>query len=400
MQKNCAKNTNTKITNPIKHIIQNKAVFNDFKPDLKIVSPGRINLIGEHTDYNNGFVLPTAIDKNIYFYFKKNGSPTKCNIKSKSYDVVLELDLDAVKPSETEWENYVLGVIHELKKITTKIEGFDCLIDSDLPIGAGISSSASLECGMAVGLNSLFNLGQSLETLIKLSRAAEHNYVGTKCGIMDQFAVVMSKKDHVILLDCESLDYELIPIDISPYQFLLLNTNVSHNLASSEYNNRRMECEEGLKIIQKKHPDINSLRHVTLEILEEFRANMDSVIYNRCHYVINENSRVIAAAEHLKAGDLEAFGTLMYQSHDGLENDYEVSCDELDFLVKYSKSNEHILGSRMMGGGFGGCTINLIHKNAVAPYVKEVSEAYKATFGIDLTPIVVNPSGGTSALLN
>ncbi len=375
-------------------------IFTNFKAELKIVSPGRINLIGEHTDYNNGFVLPTAIDKNIYFYFKKNNSNNHCNIYSKSYDRILELDLETVKPSKIEWENYILGVINELQNITNKIKGFDCIIESDLPIGAGISSSASLECGMALGLNTLFNLEQPLNTLIKLSRAAEHNYVGTKCGIMDQFAVVMSKKDHVILLDCESLDYEYIPINISPYKFLLLNTNVSHNLASSAYNKRREECEEGLKIIQMEYPEIGSLRHVDLSILEQFKTEINPIIYNRCYYVINENSRVIEAAENLKSGDLKALGTLLYKSHYGLENHYEVSCDELDFLVEFSKYNNEILGSRMMGGGFGGCTINLIHEDAIESYVTKVSKVYKDIFGIELTPITVSPSQGTSIQLN
>jgi len=372
----------------------------NFKAELKVVSPGRINLIGEHTDYNNGFVLPTAIDKYIYFHFKKNNSNHWCNIYSKSYDSTLKFNLEAIKPSETEWENYILGVISELQNRTNKIKGFDCVIDSDLPIGAGISSSASLECGMAVGLNTLFNLEQDSETLIKLARNAEHNYVGTKCGIMDQFSVIKSKKNHMILLDCESLDYELIPIHISPCKILLLNTNVSHNLASSEYNKRREECEEGLKLIQTQYPEINSLRHVNLSILEQFKTDMNPIIYNRCFYIINENIRVIEATKNLKKGNLKALGELMYKSHYGLKNYYNVSCHELDFLVEFSKNYKHILGSRMMGGGFGGCTINLIHETKIDFFVTTVSKAYKDIFGIDLTPMAVSPSEGTSILLN
>jgi galactokinase len=368
-----------------------------FKPELIITSPGRINLIGEHTDYNNGFVLPTAINKNVYFYFRKNNQTKKGTIYSKSYDTSLEFDLENIKKSDIEWENYVLGVIHELLKRTKKLEGFDCVIDSDLPIGAGISSSAALECGMAYGLNTLFELGLTKETLILLSRDAEHNFVGTKCGIMDQFAVTMSEENHVILLDCKSLKHELIPVNIEPYKILLLNTNVSHNLASSEYNVRRQECEKGISIIQKKYPNIESLRDVTIAILEECKSEISSLIYNRCHYILQENRRVLDAVKELKTGNLKAFGALMYESHHGLQHLYNVSCPELDFLVDFSKSNDQILGSRMMGGGFGGCTINIIHENAIEEYIQKASKAYFNEFKIALTSIVVSPSKGTFA---
>jgi galactokinase len=368
-----------------------------FKPELIITSPGRINLIGEHTDYNDGFVLPTAINKNVYFYFRKNNQTKKGTIYSKSYDTSLEFDLENIKKSDIEWENYVLGVIHELLKRTKKLEGFDCVIDSDLPIGAGISSSAALECGMAYGLNTLFELGLTKETLILLSRDAEHNFVGTKCGIMDQFAVTMSEENHVILLDCKSLKHELIPVNIEPYKILLLNTNVSHNLASSEYNVRRQECEKGISIIQKKYPNIESLRDVTIAILEECKSEISSLIYNRCHYILQENRRVLDAVKELKTGNLKAFGALMYESHHGLQHLYNVSCPELDFLVDFSKSNDQILGSRMMGGGFGGCTINIIHENAIEEYIQKASKAYFNEFKIALTSIVVSPSKGTFA---
>ena len=373
----------------------NKNYFDNFKTELTVFSPGRINFIGEHTDYNNGFVLPTAIDKKIFFSFKKNESKKQCNIYSKNYDAFLTIDLDNVLPSEEEWENYILGVIKELQKRNATIEGFDCIIESELPIGAGISSSAALECGIALGLNSLFDLQFPSEELIKLSRDAEHNFVGTKCGIMDQFAVVMSKEEHALLLDCESLQYELIPVDIYPYKILLLNTNISHNLATSEYNKRREECEAGIEIIKKKYPAIDSLREVTFPILEEVKSDLSATVYNRCKYVISENTRVIEAVDKLKEGDLKSLGKLMYQSHEGLRDLYNVSCTELDFLVDFTLDHEQILGSRMMGGGFGGCTINIIHKDYTKKYIEEVSSAYKKAFQIDLTAIEVNPSGGT-----
>lgn len=374
-----------------------QSFLNDFKADLVISSPGRINLIGEHTDYNDGFALPTAIDKKIFFYFRENGTLNECSIYSKSYDTFLKADLTKIEVSEIEWENYLLGVLNELLERTDKLKGFDCIIDSRLPIGAGISSSAALECGLAYGLNSLFDLQLSKETLIILSRDAEHNFVGTKCGIMDQFAVMMSKEAHVILLDCKSLEHRLIPINISPYKILLLNTNVSHSLASSEYNTRREECETGVSTIKEKYPEVSSLRQVTQQMLDEFRSVMGETIYRRCQYVLNENNRVQEAARVLAKGDLNAFGELMYASHEGLQNEYSVSCPELDFLVAYSKTNKHILGSRMMGGGFGGCTINIMHQDAIDAYIKEVSVAYSQKFSIDLSPITVTPSGGTTA---
>jgi galactokinase len=368
-----------------------------FKSELIITSPGRINLIGEHTDYNNGYVLPTAINKNVYFYFRKNNEAKKGTIYSKSYNTSLEFDLENIKKSSIEWENYVLGVIDEVLKLTDKLEGFDCIIDSDLPIGAGISSSAALECGMAYGLNILFELGLKKETLILLSRDAEHNFVGTKCGIMDQFSVMMSEENHVILLDCKSLKHELIPVNIEPYKMVLLNTNVSHNLASSEYNIRRQECEKGISIIQNKYPNIKSLRDVTIAVLEECKSEMSSLIYNRCRYILQENQRVLDAVKELKIGNLKAFGALMFESHHGLQYLYNVSCPELDYLVQFSKSNDQILGSRMMGGGFGGCTINIIHENAIEDYIEKASKMYFNEFEIALTPIVVSSSKGTFA---
>lgn len=373
----------------------NKSFFDDFKTELSVFSPGRINFIGEHTDYNNGFVLPTAIDRKIVFSFRKNNTENICNIYSKNYNAFLRINLNDITISNTEWENYILGVINELKNRNALIKGFDCIIESELPIGAGISSSAALECGIALGLNSLYNLNFSKIDLITLSRDAEHNFVGTKCGIMDQFAVVMSEKNHALFLDCESNNYELVPINIGSYKILLLNTNISHNLASSEYNVRRQECETGVSIIQKKYPNVSSLRDVTSTILEEMKPNFTTTIYNRCNFVISENDRVKLAVEKIKEGDLKSLGNLMYNSHKGLRHLYNVSCPELDFLVDFSRQYTPVLGARMMGGGFGGCTINLIHEDYIKDYTVEISSAYKKAFNIDLTAIEVNPSSGT-----
>lgn len=368
----------------------------DFKEELVVLSPGRINFIGEHTDYNNGFVMPTAIDKKIIFSFEKNNTEDQCNVYSMSYDKMLQFDLKSISISKIEWENYILGVINELLKITDKIKGFNCIIKSELPIGSGISSSAALECGLAYGLNQLFDLNLSKTSIVELSQRAEHTYVGTKCGIMDQFASVMSQDQKVILLDCLDQSYTLIDAHFDPYQILLLNTNVAHSLASSEYNTRRNECEEVVKRISSKYKNVNSLRDITKSMLKEFEGSMSSKLFGRAVYIVEENERVLKAAKYLQNKDLVSFGELMYLSHRGLQHQYEVSCKELDFLVDFSENNDQIIGSRMMGGGFGGCTINLIHKDAIESYLIDVAKAYKDQFNIDLTSFITVPSQGTS----
>ena len=366
-----------------------------FQPDLTIASPGRINLIGEHTDYNMGFVFPTAIDRRIEFRIRKNDSQRECNIYSVDFDQLLSFDLSEVKPSPLEWENYMLGVIFEIQKLGHELHGFDCQLISNLPIGAGISSSAAMECGLAYALNSLFNLGLSRMDIALLSQRAEHNFVGTQCGIMDQYASVMGETNMAILLDCRSVSHEMIPLHLETYTLLLLNTNVSHNLSTSEYNLRKSECQQGVEILRERGMNVNSLRDVKKEDLRAHSKLFPPVIYKRCLYVVLENQRVLQAAEALKNNDLEKLGKLMLASHSGLQNEYEVSCEELDFLVDFSRSAPQVLGSRMMGGGFGGCTINLIHKDYLQQYVNEVSDAYKKEFGIDLHPIQVRPSRGT-----
>ncbi len=368
------------------------------KYEVVIDSPGRINIIGEHTDYNNGFVLPTAIDKKIRFAFNMNGSSNICNVLSKDFNKSFTIDLEKVAKSEQQWENYILGVLFELQQLTEKLAGFDCVLESNIPIGSGISSSAALECGLAYGLNELFQLGLTKQTIVELSQRAEHNYVGTKCGIMDQFASVMSKENHVILLDCQSLDYQYVPFKIQPYKILLLNTNVSHNLASGEYNTRRNQCEEGAAIIGRKYEEVHSLRDVTLMMLEEFKPILSDVIYRRCKYVVDEKERVLKAVEALRNNQLDMLGKLMYETHQGLQHLYEVSCPELDFLVDHSKKYSEVLGARMMGGGFGGCTINLVHEKVVDTYIEEVSKTYFDKFDIKLTAFEANPSEGTSII--
>lgn len=370
----------------------------NFEADFVVVAPGRINLIGEHTDYNEGFVLPTAIDKAIKLHFAKNSTPYSCNIFSKTYGKSFSFDLQEISRSTVSWENYILGVVYEIQKRGKNLHGFDCVIESDLPVGAGVSSSAALESGIAFGLNKLFDLQLSRKTITTLSRDAEHNYVGTKCGIMDQYASVLSKKEHLILLDCRSLEAVYVPANFEGHKLLLLNTMVSHNLASSEYNTRREECEKAVNVIKQRYPEANSLRDVNLTRLAEFKEILPQVLYKRAHYVVSENDRVLKAVEALKQEDLRQFGQLMYESHQGLKDNYEVSCEELDFLVDLTKDYEPVKGARMMGGGFGGCTINLIEEEAVEEFVETASESYFRQFGIKPESIVVSPQQGTHIL--
>lgn len=363
--------------------------------EIKIASPGRINLIGEHIDYNDGFVLPAAIDKYIYLTLKINGDDDRCTIKSKGFDSVLVVDLNNLGQGTEGWHNYVLGVLSEIQKLTPGLKGFDCSMESNVPVGSGVSSSAALECGLAFGLNQLLELNLDKWQLIKIGQNAEHNYVGTKCGIMDQFASVMGKKGHTMLLDCRSLDFEYIPTKIEPYRFLLLNTNVAHNLSTGEYNMRREQCEEGLEILANRHKIDKSFREVTFTMLEHCKAKLGPILYNRCLYVVEENERVLKAVEALKKNKLDVFGNLMRETHHGLSEKYEVSCPELDFLVELSEGDPHVLGARMMGGGFGGCTLNLIHKDAIDKFVESASKAYKKKFGIELSYFQTVPGQGT-----
>ncbi|SDL92288.1 galactokinase [Kriegella aquimaris] len=366
-----------------------------FDPQLIIESPGRINLIGEHTDYNLGYVLPTAIEKKIIFRLQKNGSETECNIYSTDFDTGFKIDLRTIARSSVEWENYILGVLNEISKRTDGVIGFDCTLESNLPQGSGLSSSAALECGLAFGLNELFDLGLTKMDIVQLSQTAEHTYVGTQCGIMDQFASVMSQTGHVILLDCKSLEHSQIPIAFEPYQMVMLNTKVSHNLATSEYNVRKQECEEGVAIIKNKYPEVDSLRDATRDMLEAVKHEMSDVVFDRCSFIISENERVLLMAEALKKNDLNRVGALLYEAHEGISKLYEVSCPESDFLVDFSKDFPAVLGARQTGGGFGGCTLNIVHKDAVDDFIQQASTAYKSRFNIALEAFTVRPSAGT-----
>jgi len=366
---------------------------------MNIEAPGRINLIGEHIDYNGGNVLPAAIDKCIYYSFKKNESATISNVLSKNFSEGFSFDITIPKKPGDGWLSYLSGVLSEIDKIRPgKVSGFDCSLDSKLPIGSGISSSAALLCGFAKGLNELFSLEIDDITIIRLCQNAERIFSGANVGVMDQFAVIKGKKDHFILLDCETLEYSTIPAAMNTNMLLLLNTNVSHNLADSAYNERRAQCESALEIIQNKYPEVKTLVEATEAMVEEFKSDLGEDRVKRATHVIQEQKRVEATVEALKNNDFTLVGELLNQSHDGLQNLYEVSCPELDFLAAYAKADDRVLGARMMGGGFGGCTINLIDEKNVDSFVADASKAYKEACNLDLTPIPVKTNNGVQKI--
>ncbi|UII20982.1 galactokinase [Fulvivirga ligni] len=367
-------------------------------PQLIVRSPGRINLIGEHTDYNLGFVLPAAVDKGIYMAFGKSEGDTS---RLVSVDQQEDFSFDIKQPTfkvEQQWYNYIIGTSSELIGLGAEVEGFNMVFSGDLPQGAGMSSSAALECGTAIGLNTLFDLNLSKEELIKASQKAEHNYVGVMCGIMDQFASTMGKEDQVILLDCRSLEYDYFPLELNAYSLLLCNSNVSHNLASSEYNVRRAQCEEGVAILKKHYPQVTSLRDVTMEMLEEHKAEFDSVVYLRCKYVVEENERVENFCDALKRHDLDEVSDILASAQHAMKTEYEITCPEIDFMADFANEKEEVKGSRMMGGGFGGCTINIVKNEYRETFKKELSAQYKAKFDIDIDFYDVNISDGAHVM--
>jgi galactokinase len=371
-----------------------REIFNS-KP-LVLRSPGRVNIIGEHTDYNEGFVLPAAIDKAVYVAVEKR-EDDQIILHSIDFKDKYEGRVSEIKRTDKHWANYILGVAAQFQKKGYQFNGFNLIIDGDVPLGAGLSSSAAVECATAYAINVLFGFGVDKKTLALMAQKAEHEFAGVLCGIMDQFASVFGQKDHVIKLDCRSLEYEFVPLKLEGYKILLLNTNVKHSLASSEYNTRRQQCEEGVTMIRKHYPEVKSLRDATLEMVNQ-HVKENEVIYRRCKYVIEENTRLLEGCEDLKKGDIGALGAKMYRSHEGLSKEYEVSCPELDFLVDSVRNKPDVLGARMMGGGFGGCTINLVKETAIDGLISELSARYNKEMNKELTPYIAQIEDGSSVV--
>ncbi len=343
-------------------------------------SPGRINLIGEHTDYNGGFVLPGAIDKAMYCEIKPNGTD-KVRAFALDLEESAEFGLGENDLPAKQWARYIYGVCREIIKKGKSVQGFDCVFAGDVPLGAGMSSSAALESCFGFAINDTYNLGLDRFELALIGQATEHNYVGVKCGIMDQFASCFGKEGSLIRLDCRSLEYQYVPFSPAGYRLVLVNTCVSHNLAEGAYNKRRQSCENVAAAIKKRHPEVELLRDANLDMLKEVANEVSAEDYIRAEFVIEEIQRLLDACAALEKGDYETVGKKMYETHIGLSRKYEVSCEELDFLNDVARECG-VSGSRVMGGGFGGCTINLVKNELYDGFIKRATESYEQKFKI------------------
>ena len=360
---------------------------------LLICTPGRVNLIGEHTDYNEGFVLPAAIDKAIYLAVGPR-SDHELHFVAHDLNETFKGSLENLIPTNT-WADYLLGVAAQFRLAGHEFGGFNCVFGGTIPMGAGLSSSAALENGVGFAINELYSLGLDRIELVKLSQRAENQFVGAKVGIMDMFASMMGKADHVIKLDCRSLDYTYAPLQMNGISIVLCDSQVKHALVASEYNTRRAECEAGVRFLQTFYPEIKSLRDVTMPMLDQHLRDTEPLIYRRCAYVVQENQRLLDGVAALEAGDVATFGQLMYGSHEGLSKWYEVSCPELDILVDIARHQPGVLGARMMGGGFGGCTINLVREESLDAFTNLIIKQYKAQTGKDTYLHVCKIQNGT-----
>lgn len=366
------------------------------KDPVIIAAPGRVNLIGEHTDYNEGFVLPGAVDKRMYVAMAKNDTGT-VNVYANQFNEPYSFSLKGIQPVDG-WMNYLLGMTFHMQDKGKQLGGVDVILDGDVPVGAGMSSSAALCSAYGFALNELFDLGFTRMDLAFIGQKTEHTFAGVKCGIMDQFASLHGKQGHVMKLDCRSLEYEYIPFDFPGYNIVLVNSMVSHSLAGSEYNVRRQQCEEGVAILKKHYPSINSLRDVSIEELYLHKEELPAIVYDRCWYVVSEKERLIKGCAALQQGDLTTFGQMMNATHQGLSKQYSVSCTELDFLAERAGFIEGVVGSRMMGGGFGGCTINIVRKEAVEQFTNKIQHAFNQLFKVVPHVYVTQIEDGAKAI--
>jgi galactokinase len=344
-------------------------------PSLLVRAPGRINLIGEHTDYNEGLVLPAAINRAIYFALSPRADDA-LHFHALNLQQTYVGDCHQLHKSPLGWPNYLLGCWSELQRDGHVLGGMNVIFGGDIPNGAGLSSSAAIESGLLFALNRLFDLRLETVDLACLAQRAENRFVGMNCGIMDMFASLMGRRDHALRLDCRSLKTTWFPLHLSDYTIVLCDSGVKHQLVDSAYNTRRAQCEAGVAIMKQHLPNVHSLRDITLEQLEAASSDFDAVVYRRCRFVLQENTRVEAACVALSAQDWPSFGQLLLAGHRGLRDDYEVSCPEIDFLVDAAAQHPAVLGARMTGGGFGGCTINLVHTSEVVEFQHYMLKKY------------------------
>ncbi|MGC8596255.1 MAG: galactokinase [Candidatus Kryptoniota bacterium] len=374
-------------------------IFTDHSEVTVIRSPGRINLIGEHTDYNNGFVMPGAINRYIYIAIALRRD-FKANVLSLDFDEAVTFDTRRPERHKNSWANYIIGVVNAFKESGQELPGFDAVFSGDIPIGAGLSSSAALETGFAFAIDSLLGLGLSKIELSRLSQKAENDFVGVRCGIMDQFANLFGKEGHAIFLDTMNLNHEYVPFRPPDMSLLLCDSGVKHELASSEYNLRRQYTESGVSFLRNHFPGVNTLRDVNRDMLKILLNHGDRVIYEACDYVLEENERVKLSYDLLLRSDYLDWGKLLYESHKGLKEKYRVSCDELDFLVDTASRIEGVVGARMMGGGFGGCTLNLVYNHIVKEFKETIADKYSKHTGRSPVFYDVKLSNGTEIVNN
>ncbi|TFH22464.1 MAG: galactokinase [Bacteroidia bacterium] len=362
-------------------------------------SPGRVNLIGEHTDYNGGYVFPCALSFGTYLMARKNQNRL-VRFATTNFDHRSEVNLDT--PFEKEgksWINYPVGVLNELRKTTREIEGLDLLYSGDIPNGAGLSSSASIEMVTAFAMNQIFGFGLDRMELVKLSQKAENIFVGVNCGIMDQFASGMGKAGHALFLNCDTLDYERVPINLKGMKIIIANTNKRRGLADSKYNERRAQCEAAVETL-RTGKEIRNLSDLTLDESNALSHLItDEVIRGRARHVITENNRTLTAIEALNRGDVESFGELMNQSHDSLRDDYEVTGKELDALVEEARKIKGTIGSRMTGAGFGGCTVSIVREDAVEIFIRDVGIGYHDRTGLKADFYVAEIGDGSKQIV-
>lgn len=377
-----------------------KNVFQDqfqVKPII-VRSPGRINIIGEHTDYNEGFVLPAAIDKAAYIAVSLRDDD-EIHLVAMDLNQKFSVNLKDLQPvGDISWPNYILGSAAQFIQRGIKLPGFNAVLTSTVPIGAGLSSSAAVECATVFALNELLKTNIEKLDMVKMAQKAEHEYAGVMCGIMDQFASMMGKRDYLIKLDCRSLEYEYVPFKLDGIKILLLNTSVKHSLASSEYNSRRKECKTAVEWVSEHVQGINSLRNITEEMLNNYVLTKDELIDKRSRYVVQEINRLEEGCTYLENGNLVELGKKMFATHDGLSKMYQVSCKELDWLVDKVRNNPDVIGARMMGGGFGGCTINLVKENAIVELVASLKVNYEKEMELPLTYYVASIDNGTEII--
>jgi len=345
-------------------------------------APGRVNLIGEHTDYNDGFVLPMAIDREIISAFQPR-SDRLVSLYSYNFSSSCQFSLDEIAYEEKEsWANYVKGVIYLFRERGIALRGMNMVLEGDISLGAGLSSSAAMEVVTALSLQSLNHFEWEPVETIKLCQRAENEFVGVNCGIMDQFVSLLGKRDKALFLDCRTLDYQLIPLPGEELKIVVCNTRVKRGLADSGYNKRREECEEGVSSLKKHLPHIKALRDVKETDFERYKGFLPGVIKKRCRHIIGENQRVLQSVSALEKNDFRKFGQLMNESHRSMRDEYEISCPELDLMVEIAWETEGVLGARMTGGGFGGCTVNLVEEKKVAEFKERISRRYREKTGI------------------